>query len=392
MNFLIKYKTMRLTKIYLIIVSFLLFFSCVEDIPTQKDGSFKYSAVLIDTSNIFAYNPSLGYSPFKNRKVTLESSSYFENIGNPKKYHTYCDDGGRVAFDNLAFSDYILYSEFVDTVKLNQVTGNWDSVKVGGIGIPQITNTINYKDTIYINSVFPNLVINEIFYAGSDRSTFYFYDQFIELYNASTQTVYLDGMVLCRARQTLNPDIEIIDYVQVLYVFQFPGTPLTGTDYPLEPGEYITVAGDAVDHSQYVSSALDLSLAEWEFYNPYAGEVDNPAQNVTNILPERTIDFLINLSHNAIVLADGSEWEYGEFYSSGTNQYIHIPISTVIDAVEYSSSSESTKQLTRRLDAGFAGVGMSKYSGKSVERRIPGFDTNNSRLDFVILETPTPGY
>jgi len=105
-------------------------------------------------------------------------------------------------------------------------------------------------------------------------------------------------------------------------------------------------------------------------------------------------NYLQNLihNHNAIILADGSTWEYGDFTSGGTYQYVHIPIENVIDAVEYSSNSESKKQLTRRLDAGFAGVGMSKYSGKSVERRIPGFDTNNSRLDFIILDIPTPGY
>ena len=368
------------------------FFSCVQDIPVQKDGSFRYSAVLLDSSNIFPFDSALGYAPFKNRHITLESGSYFEQIGVTKKYHALTDFAGRVFFDNLTYSQYLFYSEFVDTIRFNNTSGEWDSVKVGGIGIPDIQSDETFTDTIYINSVLPNLVINEIFYAGSDRSTFYFYDQFIELYNASNETKYLDGLILCRARQTLNPDMEINDFVQVLYVFQFPGTPLTGMDYPIEPGEFVVIAGDALDHSQYVDVALDLSDAEWEFYNPYAGEVDNHAKNVTNILPERTVDFLINLSHNAIVLADGSEWEYGEFYTSGSSQYIHIPINTVIDAVEYSSNSESTKELTRRLDAGFAGVGMSKYSGKSVERRVPGFDTNNSRLDFIILDVPTPGF
>jgi len=378
-------------KIFLILIIVLFVtFSCIEKMPTQKDGKFEYNAVFIDTSGYFNYDSTLGYAPFKNKNIILESSSYFSDVGQPKKYYKDTDRNGNVLFNNLSYSDYLLYSEFVDVIKFNQNTGEWDSLKVGGIGLPDINS--NNIDTVVVSSVVPNLVINEIFYAGSDRSTFYFFDQFVELYNASNEIIYLDGLILCRASQTYNQNFEINDYVQVLYVFQFPGTPLTGTDYPIEPGEFITVAGDAVDHSQYVNDGLDLSNAEWEFYNPYAGEVDNPAQNVTNILPERSVDFLINLSHNAIVLADGSEWEYGDFYTSGSSQYIHIPISTVIDAVEYSSNPEATKVLTRRLDAGFAGVGMSKYSGKSVERRIPGFDTNNSRLDFVILDDPTPSY
>lgn len=358
--------------------------------PTQKDGSFQYSAVFIDTSGYFTYDSSLGYAPFSNKNVTLESSSYFTGIGQPKKYIKDTDEKGHIVFENLSYSDYLLYSEFVDVVKFNQNTGNWDSLKVGGIGIPQLDN--NKIDTVVVNSVKPNLVINEIFYAGSDRSSFYFYDQFVELYNASNEIKYLDGLLLCRAVQSRHINVETNDFAQAIYVFQFPGTPLTGTQYPINPGEYIVVAGDALDHSQYIDAALDLSNAGWEFYNPYAGEVDNPALNVSNILPDRGVDFLINLSHNAIILADGSEWEYGEFYTSGVKQYVHIPINTIIDAVEYSSNPESIKDLTLRLDAGFAGVGMSKYSGKSVERRIPGFDTNNSRLDFIILNDPTPGY
>ena len=60
--------------------------------------------------------------------------------------------------------------------------------------------------------------------------------------------------------------------------------------------------------------------------------------------------------------------------------------------MEYSASAEKQKEITARLDAGFAGIGIEKYSGKSVERRKAGFDTNNSNLDFVYLNKPTPGY
>jgi len=67
-------------------------------------------------------------------------------------------------------------------------------------------------------------------------------------------------------------------------------------------------------------------------------------------------------------------------------------LNTVIDGVEYSINGNSIKLLTQRVDAGFAGVGLSRYSGKSVQRRQPGFDTNNSSLDFIILNQPTPGY
>jgi hypothetical protein len=48
--------------------------------------------------------------------------------------------------------------------------------------------------------------------------------------------------------------------------------------------------------------------------------------------------------------------------------------------------------MTIRVDAGFGGVGLTRYSGYSIERKEPGFDTNNSTVDFVNLTRPTPGY
>lgn len=367
-------------------------FSCIEKMPTQKDGDFIYSAVIVDTLGLLAFDSTLGYSPLKNTTITLESYSYFSSFANSIKYYKKTDNTGRVEFNRLANSDYLLYSDILDTIRFSQATLQWDSVKVGCSEEIKNINDSFCTDTIYTFAAAPGLVINEIFYCGSDRASFYFYDQFVELYNASKETKYLDGLIVCRARQSRNPDLETNDFAQASYVFQFPGTPLTGRDYPINPGEYIVIAGDAIDHSQLISKALDLSHAGWEFYNPLANEVDNPAQNVTNALPERTIDFLINVSENAVILADGTDWYYGETPPNSSYQSIHIPIRTVIDAVEYSSDSDEIKSLTVRLDAGFAGVGMVKYSGKSVERRIPGFDTNNSRLDFIILDTPTPGY
>lgn len=378
----------------IIIGSLILIFlyACVEDMPSEKDGRFTYQAVVIDTLGIFAVNSQLGYAPFKNREITLESKSYFESDGQEKKFFAKTDNAGKVHFENLALSDYVLYTEIVDTTEISPLTGELDTVKISANVTLEIIENSSGVDTLYVNKVIPGLVINEIYYAGPVNKAFYFYDLFIELYNASDTTVYLDGMMLCRARQSVHPDMETNDFVQGIYVHQFPGVPLTGREYPLEPGKFTVVAGDAVDHSQYMPGALDLSAMEWEFYNPYAGEVDNPALNVTNILIDRTTDFLINLSHNAIILTDGSDWYYGESYTSGDKQYVHLPFESVIDAVEYSSNPESNKELTKRLDAGFAGIGISKYSGKSTERRIPGFDTNNSTLDFITLDIPTPGY
>ena len=42
------------------------------------------------------------------------------------------------------------------------------------------------------------------------------------------------------------------------------------------------------------------------------------------------------------------------------------------------------------IDSGYV-VGLDRWTGHSAERLYPGYDTNNSGRDFVILNTPTPG-
>ena len=95
---------------------------------------------------------------------------------------------------------------------------------------------------------------------------------------------------------------------------------------------------------------------------------------------------MINLAGDIILLASGEDSEYWD----------GIDIDTIIDGVEYSSSKNSIHRLDTRIDKGSAGVEpdrvMTKYSGMSIQRIRPGFDTNNSTVDFMILDRPTPGY
>ncbi len=365
---------------------------CARPMPTEKDGAFSMEYIIADSSGVLQINPVLGYAPMSYSPVILESGSYFSDFNTPQRFFGKTDRYGYVKFDFLPSGRYRL-STAKDTFYLDPLNG--DTVEIQLTGFKEINDLKeNISDSIYISVAHKSgIVINEIYYAGPKNKAFYFYDQFVELYNTSDSTLYLDGLMIARARQARHPEIETIDFVQVLNLFQFPGEPLTGREYPIEPGQFVVVAADAIDHSQYIAAALDLHNADWEFVDHYGGDIDNPdVPNVENILPERTNDFMINLVHNAVVLSDGSQWYWGEYNDTGAYQYIHIPISTVIDVVEYSASAEKQKEITARLDAGFAGIGIEKYSGKSVERRKAGFDTNNSNLDFVNLNKPTPGY
>ncbi len=234
------------------------------------------------------------------------------------------------------------------------------------------------------------LVINEVFFTGSCASTFYFYDQFVELYNPSADTLYLDGIILTRQSVAYDIDIENVDYVRAIYAYQFPGTPGTGRDHPIAPGEFVVIAADAIDHTVYCNASVDLSGADWECYNPLGNDYDVPnVPNIVNINPSRTTDYMINLSHDGIVIATGTEYSYEEGSYGSLN--VLLPLRTVIDGVEYASNPATTKHLTLRVDAGFAGIGSVRYDARSTERIAAGLDTDNSTNDFLLTTRPTPG-
>ena len=363
---------------------------CVKQGPTQEDGSNILQIVIADHSGLLAINDSLGYAPVPGAKAILKSKYYYQAPNQPATFTAIADSKGIAEFRNIPLGDYTVSVGKKIPIVVKE-TGDLDTVTVRG---SQLLNILDVQtiDTIQTDvAKSSDIVINELYYCGPQNKAHYFYDQFVELYNNSDSTRYLDGLILCRGLQMHKPNMDSVDYVQVIYIYQFPGVPKTGRDYPIFPHQFVVIAQDAIDHSQFVDTALDLSNADWEFYNPYSSEVDNPAPNVTNVIPDNSTDFMINLVHNDIILADGTDYYAGEVSDYGY-QYYHVPLKTILDGVEYSANPNSQKELTVRVDAGFAGVGISKYSGKSVERRTPGFDTNNSSLDFIVLDHPTPGY
>jgi len=63
----------------------------------------------------------------------------------------------------------------------------------------------------------------------------------------------------------------------------------------------------------------------------------------------------------------------------------------VVDGLEYIYNSVAFLPiLNDAIDSGFV-EGLNRWTGNSAERLSPGYDTNNSTVDFVILTHPTPG-
>ncbi len=353
---------------------------CGVEMPETPDGDGMIRVTIADTSGFISGFPGVPCC-LDSAEVSLKSRTHEFNAT------VMTDENGRAAFENLATGDYLLTARKESWIENNKkiFSGRGDFTVLGETAL---------EDTIFVDLVAASdLMINEIYYCGA-TCIYYVFDVFVELYNASPDTLYLDGMILTRQLGTIDPDMETNDYVKAIYAYQFPGTPVTGREYPIAPGQFVVIAADAINHQEIgctTGITVDLSNADWECFNPLGMDYDNVAvPNLVNINPSRTTDYLLNLVHNAVVIATGESYS---FETSDTGSlYVIIPIETIVDGVEYASSATARKELTIRIDAGFAGIGITRYSATSAERRELGLDTNDSTFDFGISFPPTPGW
>ncbi len=351
-------------------------FSCGKDKPTVPDGSNNIRLFAVDTSGVQG-----GWVALDGATIRVSSStSLFEAI-----YETGPD--GYADLTGLVAGTYMMQAELINDDEHFTILGQKE---ISILYEPGMSDSIlmDYQQS-------SPLTINEIYYCGCSYSRFYFYDQFVELYNSSPDTIWLDGYLMCRNTQiseVINPEDE--DYALAYYVFAFPGETGVTRTVPIAPDQHLVIAGDAVNHSTYGGDwCIDNSTSDWEFFNPLGSDYDTPG--IPNLLPVSNLDndFTMNLSHCAIYLATGEEWSYGmHFDGNNMKEYIHIPLWTIVDGVEYASSTDATRYMTIRVDAGLAGIGMGKYSATSVQRRFPGLDSNNSTFDFENTRPPSPGW
>lgn len=222
--------------------------------------------------------------------------------------------------------------------------------------------------------------INELYVAGAPGIA---RDGFLELYNAGAQTAYLDGALLVQGLDTLG---------QVMY--RFPGAP-GDRQVPLAPGEYLVFAIDAVNFMEEYPASVNLARADFE--SAHAGLMplrDNPAvPDLTDLLGLDSGGFFVP-ENGQILLTTGTAWDFRPGIAGFTLGAIAgiVPDSTVVDAVQYRAAAvDSLPRLPAALDSG-AIVGLVAGSGQSAERASPGQDSNHSGHDFVICESPTPGY
>jgi hypothetical protein len=386
-----------------------LILSGITIISCKKDG-----AKLYDVKVTVAYPAGYTVSDLSKIKVTMK------NVLTAREDTARTDNTG-VANFKLEAGAYTLSA----TTKSTDFAFN--GIKDNLTVAPVIANVTNsFSLTLEAVALKGGLVFKEIYYTGSQTSTggSYYSDQFHEIYNNSDSVIYLDGLCIgCLEPTSSTADVwvktdgTVDDNLPVTFhAWMFPGT---GKTNPLQPRTSIVLAQDGINHKTDPNgnplSPVNLANAQFETYVAASGkDTDTPGvPNLTLMYTTSTtmFDWLSSVSGAAIILFRiPTGLDYTSFVNnpanfktkpgtSSTTQYFMVNKSWVIDAVEevQADPTKQYKRLPTSLDAGKVYCS-SSYNSKSIRRKVDKIingkvvykDTNNSTVDFLTDQTPTP--
>ena len=365
----------------------------IEEKPEVKDREVTFTIQIVDSTGIL--QNLYGTNNVAGAEVLIQS-----NLHNDQ-YSLETDENGIITLSGLVTGEYIIgVSRDVTAEEMEELYGE----KLYQRSLVNSTNGLielraDQTDTLKVPldklSVESSLVISEIYSSGPSGSGNYYHDKYIEIYNQSDEIQYLDGLIIARVYSYSPTGFSYVDdpdYIHSNSIWKFPGS---GTEYPINPGQFVVCAEDGMDHRINAPNSIDLSDADFEFYKKDASDVDYAnVKNMIMIYQTSGNDWLIGAKTDALVLADFDSdsliWD-DELYL--------IPSSAVLDGVEYlyDPTELEDKRLYPGIDAGAAG-GIDIYTGKTFERKISSIedgkvklkDDNNSSLDFNVYSQPSP--
>ncbi len=270
-------------------------------------------------------------------------------------------------------------------------------------------------------------VISEIYFTGSlnSKKRSYKQDKFFEIYNNSDKTLYADGLCIgesslrtATVRDKYAPDVRNSEF-PLGVVYRIPGN---GKEYPIEPGKTLVLADVAQNHKKEKENYLDLSKANFEWYDKHKLDVDTPeVPNMEKLVSySKTIWTPHDKGYSAYVIFKLSDAEAKEFAKTNAYAYTYermgkegVEVKTVnhwkiandkiIDAVQCSAPSKyKWMVISSGLDFSWthSGDANAERYGHSVKRKISKMegnrivlqDTNDSASDFIpTAPNPSPG-
>lgn len=269
------------------------------------------------------------------------------------------------------------------------------------------------------------MVIEEIFFTSSTFSGTqrpYTDDQYLILTNNSDHLIYADSLAIVESKfqsdmqWELSPNL-MRDAITVSWLYLIPGN---GTSVPVEAGESLLIALNAKDHTLINSNSIDLSGAQFEFYdvspNTEFFDEDNPA--ATNLIKwysdlwsytmlnnkgsksygivrmHSDYDSFIEKNYYKYTYLVNAAW--GTYESSGDGYF--IPNSWVIDWVNLAIKNEwAWNVASPSLDSGWTycaetSSDKARYGTSVIRKRDASgklIDTNNSTNDFMPRQKPS---
>lgn len=320
-----------------------------------------------------------------------------------------------------AYSFELPYGSYKITANGTVITKDNEEVQVGATAQQDITTGVaNLSLPLYIKQFNNDFIIEEVFFAGvkTNEGKNYNNSRYFKITNNTDGVLYADRLMIGMSEffttvaRTVTPSI-VEQAFPISAVMIVPGT---GKEHPVQPGSFIVVADNAINHT--ASNGFDLTKADFEFpsTNPSLGQVDNPSvPNMEIAYTQMTYNmiFLYTTSQQGYVLArlpEGqtattflaeNKYDYSYTTSAGTVRNVSaykIPNTWIVDALNTSRENDFLQILTApSLDAGWT-TASPGYNGKTVRRKVLGLmsngknlykDTNNSTLDFVRNSEPS---
>lgn len=326
-----------------------------------------------------------------------------------------------------AHSFEVAYGSYKITVNGVVIASN-EEVRAAGTGQTDVTSAVkNLTIPLFVKKFHEDLIIEEVFFTGvktSDNKN-YNSSRYFKITNNTNKILFADQLIIGQSEFLTTDDKNPTPYNKNLSfpvkgVMVLPGN---GNQYPVQPGDFIVIADNAINHKQNTSTAYDLHNADFEFpsTNPALGQVDNPSvPNAEVIYTQMTFNmfFLHNRGFESYVIArfptgenkdsflQKFKYDYSYQNSAGsiTSKSVYaIPNSWIVDAQNNSVPTKFIHTLTAPgIDSGWTSVGATDNDanryGKSVRRKTAGtmtngknlyMDTNNSTNDFTKDAVPS---
>lgn len=401
-------KKLFLKGIVMMLTATMCFTSCSSDDPTPVIQTAMVTLEIpANLENTVLSNAVATLTNVQTQKVTKVEGSQFVKEGNDYK----------MMLNNLEAGTYNVSVNGHLDFTLKGVAGQKDfEVRSDNVVLNETSTKL--KMTVSTFTAQGGFVISEIFFTGSSTSDGKSYsgDQYIIITNNSDVTLYADSIAVLESaflttdKQDYDPDIMSTHFsVQACYMI--PGT---GRSVPVEPGESLTLAVNAINHTTEQPNSIDLSDADFEFYdetsNPNFTDVNGNAPNLDKwYCYTATIYQFHSRGFNSMAIAkmqtNKEDWlenyvydatylfVFGDFSKEMTKSGLYkVPNAWILDGVNLSVESvREWNVLDASIDAGWTYCGKVDRDDtrfdKSVIRKKDAngkyIDTNNSTNDFT---------